>query len=158
MKRKIITIDEEKCNGCGQCIPNCPEGALQMIDGKARLISDLFCDGLGACIGTCPEEAINIEEREAEPYDERKVMANIIKQGPNVIKAHLTHLKEHNEMELYHQAVTFLKEKNMDVHVDCESHSSTGCPGAALRDMRRRGDSNDSGVDVESPCILFERS
>lgn len=55
MKRKIIDIDQEKCTGCGLCIPDCPEGALQIIDGKARLVSDLFCDGLGACIGTCPE-------------------------------------------------------------------------------------------------------
>jgi len=73
-KRKIIKIDEIKCNGCGQCIPSCPEGAIQIIDKKARLISDLFCDGLGACIGHCPEGAITIEEREAEEYDERKVM------------------------------------------------------------------------------------
>lgn len=73
MKREIITIDEEKCTGCELCIPNCPEGAIQIIDEKARLISDLFCDGLGACIGHCPEGAITIEEREAEPYDEKKV-------------------------------------------------------------------------------------
>ncbi|MCK4804947.1 MAG: 4Fe-4S binding protein, partial [Spirochaetes bacterium] len=73
MKREIITIDEEKCTGCELCIPNCPEGAIQIIDGKARLISDLFCDGLGACIGHCPEGAITIEKREAEPYDEKKV-------------------------------------------------------------------------------------
>ncbi len=98
-KRKIIKIDEEKCNGCSLCIPNCPEGALKVIDGKVRLISDLFCDGLGACIGHCPEGAITIEEREAEPYDERKVMENIVKQGANVIKAHLEHLKGHNEEE-----------------------------------------------------------
>lgn len=78
-KRKIIKIDETKCNGCGLCIPNCPEGALKVIDGKARLISDLFCDGLGACIGHCPQGAITIEEREAEKYDEKKVMANIVK-------------------------------------------------------------------------------
>ena len=65
MKRKIIKIDEEKCNGCGLCMPNCPEGALQIIDGKARLVSDLFCDGLGACIGHCPEGAIEVEERGA---------------------------------------------------------------------------------------------
>jgi len=68
MKRQIISIDEEKCNGCGVCIPNCHEGALQIIDGKARLISELFCDGLGACIGHCPEGAISIIEREAAPY------------------------------------------------------------------------------------------
>lgn len=86
MQRKIIKIDEEKCNGCGLCIPNCPEGALQMIDGKARLISDLFCDGLGACIGHCPEGAITIEEREAAEYDERKVMGNIVKQGKKCYK------------------------------------------------------------------------
>jgi len=65
-KRKIIEIDEEKCNGCGACIPNCPEGALQVIDGKARLISDIFCDGLGACIGECPQGAISTIEREAD--------------------------------------------------------------------------------------------
>ena len=62
LKRKIIKIDEEKCTGCGDCIPDCPEGALQLIDGKVRLISDLFCDGLGACIGSCPVDAIKISE------------------------------------------------------------------------------------------------
>ena len=84
-KRKIIKIDEAKCDGCGLCIPNCPEGALQLIDGKARLISDLFCDGLGACIGHCPQGAITIEEREAEAYNEKRVMASIVKQGRTVI-------------------------------------------------------------------------
>ncbi len=80
MKRDIITIDEDACTGCGACIPNCPEGALQLIDGKARLVSDLYCDGLGACIGNCPEDAITIENREAEPYDESRVMENIGRQ------------------------------------------------------------------------------
>ena len=93
-KRDIITIDEEKCTGCGNCIPGCPEGALQIIDGKARLISDLFCDGLGACIGECPEDAISVIKREAEPYDEVRVMENIVKQGKNTIKAHLEAFKE----------------------------------------------------------------
>ena len=113
-KRKIIRIDENKCTGCGLCIPNCPEGALQIIDEKARLISDLFCDGLGACIGECPEGAITIEEREAEPYDEKQVMENIVKQGKNVIKAHLKHLKDHNQTEFYMQALEYLQEKGID--------------------------------------------
>ncbi len=70
MKRDILKIDEKLCTGCGQCVPNCNEGALQVIDGKVRLVSELMCDGLGACIGHCPEGAITIETREAEPFNE----------------------------------------------------------------------------------------
>ena len=94
MNREIINIDEELCNGCGLCVPNCHEGALKIIDGKARLVSDLMCDGLGACIGHCPEGAITIEKREAEPYDEIKVMQQISSKGKNTMIAHLGHLKE----------------------------------------------------------------
>ncbi|MFC1658295.1 ATP-binding protein [Candidatus Omnitrophota bacterium] len=145
-KRKIINIDESKCTGCGLCIPNCPEGALQIIDGKARLVSDLFCDGLGACMGHCPEGAISIEEREAGAYDERRVMANIVKQGRNVIKAHLEHLKEHGETALLKQAEDFLKEKNIEVPVTQKpAHAehkhtpeSSGCPGSRVMDFGRR--------------------
>ena len=68
--RKIVRIDEEKCNGCGICIPACAEGALQIMDGKAKLISEKYCDGLGACLGECPQGAIIIEERVAEEFDE----------------------------------------------------------------------------------------
>ena len=110
MKRKIIRIDETKCTGCGQCIPDCPEGALQLIEGKARLVSDLFCDGLGACIGTCPEGAISVIEREAEPYDEAAVMETIVRQGPPVIRAHLEHLAGHGQVSLYNQAIEYLIE------------------------------------------------
>ena len=92
MKRKIIEIDENLCNGCGLCIPNCPEGAIQLIDGKARLIGDIFCDGLGACLGDCPESAISQIEREAEAYDETKTMARIASHGLNTIKSHLKKL------------------------------------------------------------------
>lgn len=133
--RSIIKIDEEKCNGCALCIPNCPEGALQIIDGKVRLISDLFCDGLGACIGHCPEDAITIEEREAEPYDEKKTMANIVKHGENTVIAHLKHLKEHGETDLFGQAVEYLKENNIPVpslEKPAPFPASGGCPGSRM--------------------------
>lgn len=110
MKREIISIDEELCNGCGLCVPGCHEGALQIIDGKARLISDLMCDGLGACIGHCPEGAITIIEREAEAYDEVKVMEQMVAKGESTILAHLRHLKDHQEMEYLAQGIRYMLE------------------------------------------------
>ena len=137
MQRNIIKIDQEKCTGCGLCIPNCPEGAIQMIDGKARLISDLFCDGLGACLGHCPEGAITIEKREAEKYDERKVMSNIVKHGENTTKAHLIHLRDHNQTEYLQEAIAYLKENNINNPLvsnkeDKMKHNAghSGCPGS----------------------------
>jgi len=156
MKRKIIKIDEEKCNGCGLCVPECHEGALQIIDDKARLISDLFCDGLGACLGHCPEGAITIEEREAEPYSETKVMEIISKQGSNTITAHLKHLQEHGETAFLSEAIRYIKTHNVNVdihqfieepvkqetvaahhqhHIPKSEIQFSGCPGSASREF-----------------------
>ena len=141
MLRDLVVIDEDKCNGCGLCVPGCPEGALQVIDGKARLVSDLLCDGLGACIGECPEGAIKVEKKEAVAYEERKVMENISKQGANTIRAHLKHLNDHGETVFLNQAIEFLKEKKIPVPeykaaVKMPSASmGQGCPGSRMLDF-----------------------
>ncbi|MDP3143749.1 MAG: 4Fe-4S binding protein [Candidatus Omnitrophota bacterium] len=172
MKRKIEKIDEDKCNGCGLCIPNCPEGALQIIDDKARLVSDLFCDGLGACIGHCPQGAILIEERETKAYNEKKVMKNIVKQGDNTIKAHLLHLKGHGEHKYLNEAMEFLQAKGiknplLEEAMVAHSHqhqvggcppapsglrrtahqnlNEGGCPGSRMMDFRNKKDDKVSG-------------
>ncbi|HEY3371539.1 MAG TPA: 4Fe-4S binding protein [Prolixibacteraceae bacterium] len=145
MIREIVNIDEDKCNGCGICIPNCHEGALQMIDGKARLISELMCDGLGACLGHCPEGAITIEKREADEYDEVLVVQQMIPKGKNTMIAHLKHLKEHGEFVFLKQAVGYLKMHASEIPFSVESVISEvhavrvevpggnhpgGCPGS----------------------------
>jgi NAD-dependent dihydropyrimidine dehydrogenase PreA subunit len=75
MIREVVLIDEQKCDGCGLCIPSCREGALRIVDGKARLVSDRLCDGLGACLGHCPKGAITVERREADAFDDRAAVA-----------------------------------------------------------------------------------
>jgi len=176
MKREIIKIDEDLCTGCGDCIPNCHEGALQMIDGKARLISELFCDGLGACIGHCPEGAITIEEREAEPYNETLVMAEIVKKGRNTVLAHLNHLKEHGADEYLNEAIAYIKDNNIDMDVNGPLANEAehivkdemqqamaegcggGCPGSAPMsfdiDMEEVDKSVDNQITQDAPSEL----
>lgn len=157
MIREIVKIDEELCNGCGDCVPNCHEGALQIIDGKARLISELMCDGLGACIGHCPMGAITIEKREAEEYDEIVTISQMIKSGKNTVFAHLKHLQEHGETGFLNEALTYIKanrdmmpfqisEVHQLLHGDKkENHSHSGggsacgCPGSAAQSFNPAG-------------------
>ncbi len=111
VKRKIIEIDEEKCDGCGNCILSCAEGALEIIDGKAKVVSDNLCDGLGACLGDCPQDALQVIEREAEDFDEEAV------------EERLTALK---------------KADGQNVQIQPQAEADCGCPGARIAQFPTR--------------------
>jgi len=107
VRRKMIKIDEELCDGCGNCVPGCPEQALQVIDTpkglKARLVKEFYCDGLGACLGTCPTGALTIVEQDAEPYDEEATIQRIKDKAPDMLETHTRHMKEHaSKMHAHH--------------------------------------------------------
>jgi len=175
MKRDILKIDEELCNGCGQCVPNCHEGALQVIDGKVRLVSELMCDGLGACIGHCPEGAITIETREAEPYNEIQVMEQMKNKGKNTIIAHLKHLKDHGETGFLQEGVSYLKTNKEELKFNLDEvinsvhnngrvqmpqsqaqphREGSGCPGSRTMIIEKPSDQNFNSQAVEQPSEL----
>lgn len=165
MKRTIIRIDEEKCTGCGLCAGGCHEGAIQVIENKARLVSELFCDGLGACIGECPEGAITLEEREAQPYDELMVMERISKSGKATIMAHLQHMKDHDENEYLDKGLAYLQRQNIYPEIVQEfqdrqhqknhsHHISGGCPGSMMRDFRNTAENDTVKTEITVPSQL----
>lgn len=178
MIREVVHIDEELCDGCGLCIPTCHEGALQMIDGKARLVSDLMCDGLGACLGHCPQGAITIEKREAEPYNETKVMELMVEQGENTVVAHLQHLKEHQESGYLKEGVQYLKDHRESLSFDVgrvlsrvhharleEEQLACGCPGSEARSFNPQSASAvgpeiaaGAGIPIRSGAITLDHS
>ena len=123
--RKIISIDETKCTGCGLCIPNCPEGALKIIDGKARLVGEVLCDGLGACLGHCPEGAITIEEREAAPFSADAVHAQV--NGPVI--------------------------EDQSGHHNSHAHAGHACPGSRAMDVQAKP-APDSPAEVPAASEL----
>lgn len=123
MKRLIIKIDRELCNGCGNCVTGCAEGAIQIIEGKAQLVKEQFCDGMGACIGTCPTGALTLEEREADAYDE---------QATN------EHLKQIGRKTLPHNPPQTPPpfSKPVGGHIHTHGHGFQGCPGSAARNLK----------------------
>lgn len=142
--RQIIKIDEEKCNGCGLCVTACAEGALQIVDGKARMVSEHYCDGLGACLGDCPQGAISFEDRPAEEFDEVATIDHL-KQTGRSVEAHLAHMAEHaagaHEHHTHghahgHSGFVCPSARTIDRTQEC-AHGPAAAPGAVQSELRQ---------------------
>jgi NAD-dependent dihydropyrimidine dehydrogenase PreA subunit len=166
--REIISIDEDKCDGCGQCAKGCPEGALRIIEGKARLVGESLCDGLGACIGECPRGAITIEKREAAVYEETRVIEGMVRLGPSVVAAHLEHLAHHGQDGYEREALAWLAARGLGDPRGARARSAEapacpggagpaatamagGCPGSAARRFAPRATSLEAARSLVSP-------
>ncbi len=119
MKRNIVFIDEDKCNGCGLCIPNCAEGAIKIIDGKAKLVDERFCDGLGACLGHCPQDAITVTERDAPEFDEVAVKKHLNKTGRTSARQTSQLRQWPVQLTLVSPDASYFKEAELLVAADC---------------------------------------
>jgi NAD-dependent dihydropyrimidine dehydrogenase PreA subunit len=153
VKRQIIRIDEELCDGCELCIPACPEGALQIVDGVAKVVKEGFCDGLGACLGECPQGALTIEEKEVDEYDEEGVIEHLKKNAPDRLDDHMQHLREHGMAPpgvggaLAHEAPGEMKTK---------LPGGGGCPSARLMQwgVENAGEAATAGGGAAAPASL----
>jgi NAD-dependent dihydropyrimidine dehydrogenase PreA subunit len=132
MIRTVVSIDERLCNGCGECVPACEEGAIRVLDGKARLLSDRLCDGLGACLGHCPQGAIRIESREAAPFDEEAVRRNLAEVEATAPQtSQLTHWPV--QLRLLPAAAPVLRGAHLLVAADCVPVAYAGFHSELLR-------------------------
>jgi NAD-dependent dihydropyrimidine dehydrogenase PreA subunit len=172
--RKIVHIDEDLCNGCGQCIPKCAEGALQIVNGKAKIVSETYCDGLGACLGECPQGAITVIEREAAEFDEKAVEQHL---AADKTQASQTQVKPQwpVKIKLVPRQAPFYNQANLLIVADCAPVACAdlqkrllpgkrimiGCPkfedargyAAKLQDILKLNDvTSVTVVHMEVPC------
>lgn len=139
MKRKIIKIDSEKCNGCELCVQACHESAIKMVNGKAKLLRDDYCDGLGDCLPVCPMDAISFEEREALPYDEEAVKKNMAKkqastQRQTPVQSASMLMQWPVQIKLVATNAPFLRNANLLIAADCTAYAYGNFHGDFLKD------------------------